>query len=148
MTKPFLAGLLSLSLALSGAAPAQADNRDTAKIVAAIAALTIIGAAINNNRNNRNDRRPAPSAPPRLEPLPSGCVFEFWGDRGPDHALASRCVSRELRHPERLPQACATEVEVMPWQDRDRRHGQNRHDRWVEAYDISCLYRAGYRFDR
>lgn len=144
MTKTLFAGLLSLSLAFAGApAPAHADDRDAAKVIAAIAALAILGAAINNSRD---DRRPTP--PARLEPLPSACVFEFWGGRGPDHALAARCVSREMRHPERLPQACTTEVEVMPWQDRNRRHGQNRHDRRVGAYDISCLYRAGYRFDR
>ena len=59
MTKSILAGLLSVSLAISplAATPAQADNQDLNNILIGIVALTVIGSAIENSQKNQNNDR-------------------------------------------------------------------------------------------
>ena len=58
LIKGFTTTLAAIAIAFSSfsAAPAQAGD-DTAKIIAGVAALAIIGAAIADNRNNRHVSR-------------------------------------------------------------------------------------------
>lgn len=145
--RKFIALILCLSLAITGfsAAPARADN-DVAKVLAGLAALAIIGAAINeaqddNRRRDHVTRQPVytPPPPPRTRPLPpriarydlpGSCLRDFRGYNG-RKLLGKRCLENNYRHAASLPQSC----QVTFWNGRKYR----------TAYKPRCLNKNGYR---
>ncbi len=146
MTKTFLAGIMAASLAFTGltAAPAQAEmNTQTRNLLIGLAATAIIAGAINNNRAGqaapvqvqRNDWTPAP-APQRSwsRVLPAACIVDLNGRRGDIRIFSERCLDRNYRFADRLPEQCAIRVRT-----RDGR---------VNGYDPRCLRDAGFTTDR
>lgn len=114
---------LSASLGLAAVAvpaPAQA-NDDVANIIAGLAALFIIGAAIEQH-NDRDDRarataqqtrpqqtRPQQQARPNRQAdrvAPARCFRETGGVRG----YSRRCMQNHAARPELLPRGCLVQV--------------------------------------
>lgn len=149
MHKKFIAAISAASLAISlfaGAAPARADSDDFAKALAGIAAIAIIGKAIND----RNDRkkahvsrnshthgvapRPTPKRFSRYD-LPAQCLFDFdLGRHGSMRMFGKRCLERNYRFSHNLPNVCEQRI----WTDQGMRRG----------YSPRCLRESGYRMSR
>lgn len=134
----FIATLAALALMTAAAIPARADTRsdDLAKALAAIAAVAIIGSALNDN----NDRRPTAVHQPRYREvpqrahratvLPARCAVEVRGRRHSSVAYPERCL-RRAGIDQRLPRQCEV---VIQGRGRDR-----------TAYDQNCLLNSGFR---
>jgi len=148
--RKFIAFVLMASLAVTGfsAAPARADE-DVAKVIAGLAALAIIGAAINKNRheNNNNYVTQYPHKPTHVHPkprplpprvarydLPSQCLRQIKGDRSNHKMLGAGCLNKRYGYANSLPSACR----VKFW---------NGH-RNKTAYRPTCLTQRGYRIVR
>lgn len=144
--RKFIAFVVCLSIAITGfsTVPARADE-DVAKVIAGLAALAILGAAINKANDNDHDgyvaRRPAYTPPPVYRPkplprrvarynLPGKCLREFRGFSG-RKLLGEKCLRKNYRHVARLPQNCR----VTFWNGRKNK----------TAYKSRCLMRNGYR---
>jgi hypothetical protein len=155
MLKSLIAGVAALSLTLASAAPAAAgnlDREDVGKLLIGLAAVAVIGAAIeqnrddtrstpvhhnngwsginrNNNwsnlrRNNNNSRRV----------LPHDCIRRVETRFGTQRMFGKRCLERNYRHVSNLPGRCAVRV----YTDNGPRRG----------FDPQCLREQGYRSDR
>ncbi len=139
MKKQLLAGLLSVSVALFGvsATPAMADrNDDLAKVILGIAAVAIIGSAIQNNRGGA---QPAPvpnphTIPARARVLPSACLQDVRTRDGSTVILGVECLSRSYRYAHLLPESCEVDL-------------RTRRREWVTGFDPRCLRREGFRLD-
>lgn len=129
MTKYFTATLAAAAVALAGftAAPARADGKDVAKVLAGIAALYIIGKAIDD----RKDRRVAPAPQPVRRALPLSCVRTVQTRKGEVQMLGQRCINRRVGHVN-LPNRCERQIR--------RYDGGHR-----TMFKRSCLERHGYR---
>ena len=132
------AGALALSVVVSSAMPVRANDNDD--LVAALAALALLGVILNESNND--PAPPPPPPPPRygyVQPypypvrrniLPPVCAIEV---EARDHrtvvVYAESCLDRyDL---DRLPQRCAHEIRVRGNRD------------WV--YGQACLRDAGFR---
>jgi hypothetical protein len=155
------AGATAFALMTAAAAvPARASGSDDlAKALAAVAAIAIIGAAVNDNRKdkakvhiphqppqvvhgrNRNGHhwgapaRPRHGTPhrghkPRAVTLPANCAVQMGGRHGPQTAYLARCLDR-AGIDRNLPRRCEIPV---------RLRGQR-----TTAYDQNCLIGAGFR---
>jgi hypothetical protein len=152
MHRKFIALIIAAATAIAGfaasAAPARADAEDVAKALAGIAALVIIGKAIED-RNDRRDRghvtqnyhRPLPQVTPRPLPpqvqrkfLPASCLRSVQTRRGEQSFFGARCLQQNYRHANRLPQACSVQVPTQRG--------------WRYGYDPRCLRQSGYRIAR
>lgn len=137
------AAVTALSLLLATVAPAHADRRsdDFAKAIAAIAALALIGTAIQNNRHDRPREEPRHHPlPPAEQPrpreshaprVPQVCAIEVEGrDRDYSTVFAESCLRDEGFRYE-LPRYCARQVRIYGRTDR--------------VYPEGCLRDAGFR---
>lgn len=132
-TATVAAAATALALMTVAAVPARAGDRDDfAKAVAALAAIAIIGTAINS----RNDRR-APQhsyAPPnrydRATVLPAQCAVQIRGYRQNEVVYPARCL-RHAGIDRRLPARCEVDIQGR---------GQGR-----TAYEQNCLLQSGFR---
>ncbi|MEM1274235.1 MAG: hypothetical protein AAGF88_10485 [Pseudomonadota bacterium] len=135
--KPLSAMALSLSLAFGAvtvpAAPAHAvDAENVAGILAGLAALYVIGRAIDE-RNDRNDRSEPVTrhsgtiAPPaRARIAPARCFRDFGAVRG----YLMRCMQNHVPRPNLLPAECLVRINT----DRGVRN----------LYTGRCLHRNGW----
>lgn len=157
MSRPFIAAVLAVSMALTGfaAAPARAEQDDTARKLRNAAALLIIGSALANAHSGRAQddggrRAHAPTpyrgqglphvvgrpngpnirVPGRQVTLPRSCLLEVSGGQM-RYVMGARCLSRNGVSTHSLPRRCKTEV----------RSRQGRS----EAYAAGCLRDAGFR---
>jgi len=145
--------LTATLLATAPMAPAQADTRDVAGVLAGVVTIGLIAKAIND----RNERKRAAlatrdaraqdadwSRPGRhsgqpqedrwdlgqAQVLPEACLVRA-GAAGPDRlAYDSRCLKRTYARANRLPERCE-------WKARTDRG-------WRTVYGARCLARAGY----
>ncbi|MEM9317690.1 MAG: hypothetical protein AAGA70_01640 [Pseudomonadota bacterium] len=114
MTKSFSAAALSLSLVLGAVAlpatPARANNaEDIAGILAGLAALYVIGRAIEqagDDDRNQTAHRPAPQPAQNLRTAPAQCFRDFGAVRG----YLARCMQNRVARPALLPTACLVRV--------------------------------------
>ncbi|PCH66490.1 MAG: hypothetical protein COC12_12995 [Rhodobacteraceae bacterium] len=159
MHRKFITLVLSAALAIAGlsAAPARAGN-DTAKLFAGLAALALIGAAIQSNKRNqyvvsRNPPYTPPvtvtrpihtphtsyySKPPaprinRLD-LPGGCLRAKSVNGRQRNLFGNRCLETAYAFNGTLPRACR----LGYWNGANSRIG----------YEPQCLREYGYRFTR
>lgn len=159
MHRKFIALIIAAATAITTltatAAPARA-NEDFGKVLAGLAALAIIGAAINDAHKDhgpavtrRSTRpvddwsrkpavrpapvRPLPSAVTRYD-LPQQCLRRFEGYRGNSRLLGLTCLQRNYRHTGSLPYACQVNF------------GNGRHN--ATGYEPVCLRERGYRITR
>jgi len=160
MHRKFIALILSAATAVATLSPAPARaNEDIGKVLAGLAALAIIGAALNDARDDTppvvhrhrypyptgpvvrpHDRRPAPVSP---RPLPSGvtrydlpqqCLRKFDAYRGNTRLFGLNCLQRNYRHVNQLPYACRVQFG----------NGRQGH----VGYEPVCLRERGYRVAR
>jgi hypothetical protein len=154
MMKSTIAGITALSLSLAGATSAHAqglDRDDLGKLLFGLVAVTVIGAAINNDRRenatqvhdrsrrggNHNDnwsnRNRGHDNNGRWV-LPGDCLRTVENRFGSQRMFEQRCLERHYRHANRLPERCAVRVFTS--------------DGPRNGYDPLCLREAGYRSDR
>lgn len=153
MLKSLIAGVTALSLATATPATAQGlDRQDVGKLLIGLAAVAVIGAAIEENRdtpestpaqhsngwggidrgnswsglnsNNNNNRRV----------LPHDCIRQVETRFGTQRMFGRRCLERNYRHANGLPDRCAVRV-----------FGANGPR---NGYDPRCLRQQGYTTDR
>jgi hypothetical protein len=142
MKKTFLAGLMSVSLAMTGltATTAVADQRDDiARLLVGIATVAIIANAVKNNTDrNRTDvqpHRPQPTQPQASRwVLPGECLTTVNARRGEVRMFTQRCLQENYRYANRLPNECRISV--------------NGRSHTRVGYDPRCLRDYGYTSDR
>lgn len=157
MHRKFIGIIIAAALAVTtiGNAPARADEKLLGAL-AAIVGIAVVGKVIHD-RNQRKRVEPATrnavKAPPvhrnnrvyDLKPralpqranrklLPGDCLRSADTRQGRVRYFAQRCLERNFRHADRLPQDCAI-----------RLRGQSRHKR---GYDARCLRDEGYQLAR
>ena len=155
MFKPIIAGIAAMSFALAGPARANGlDREDVGKLLIGLAAIAVIGAAVENN--NRQNERVTPThdrhdrdwsnlqrgdnnwsnlsrrSDRRL--LPHDCIRHIDTRFGTQRMFGRRCLQRNYRHFSSLPERCVVRVYTN---DGPRR-----------GYDPLCLREQGYRSDR
>lgn len=158
MLKSLIAGITALSMTLASTMPAQAnglDREDVGKLLIGLAAVAVIGAAIENNNDRDDDRstrvhdrtyRAPQVTPPRHNDwtslnrhnsrwtLPYDCIRRVETRFGDIRMFGQRCLERNYRHVNSLPGRCAVRVYSN---DGPRR-----------GFDPLCLREEGYRSDR
>ncbi|MCV2892689.1 hypothetical protein [Lentibacter sp. XHP0401] len=164
MSRKFIAAiaLASLVSASWGAAPARADDRDTARAIAGIAALVIIGKALSDRNDKRHEQtirhnkprvnhghvyqapqhvRPKPNPqhvrpmPPRVQKmtLPRRCLTTVRARGRNMNYMNRQCLQNNYRWAGQLPRNCTVRVQG------------NRGTR--VGYSAQCLRQQGYRLN-
>jgi len=149
MHRKFIALILATALAVTGlsAVPARADG-DTARLFAGLAALALLGAAIQSNRNNGlNDQQGDQSVthnynysprdtPPKYtrKDLPRKCLRKRNVNGRNRNLLGAGCLRNNYAFNATLPYAC----QLGYWDGNRNRTG----------YEPKCLRERGYRFTR
>lgn len=150
MYRRFISTIAAASIALTtlGALPAFADDRDTARALAAILGLAIVGKVIHDNKKKRASHHAAPrynppvyDVQPRPLPkranrklLPRKCFRTFENRRSKIRMFGNRCLQNNYAHAHRLPQHCFNRFRT--------------YDGWRRGYEARCLRDAGYRLAR
>ena len=157
MLKSLIAGATALSLTFATVTPAQAnsvDREDVGKLLIGLAAVAVIGAAIENNNRSDNRITPVhdwPHRAPHVNPhrphdwsgignrnnrrvLPRDCMRRVETRFGDIRMFGHRCLERNYRHIDSLPRRCAVRV----YSNNGPRRG----------FDPLCLREQGYRSDR
>ncbi len=155
MYRKFIATVSAAAIALTalGSAPAYADDRDTARALAAILGLAVVGAIIHdkNKDKKRKAHRPAPVykehayKPHRIKPrplpqrvnrklLPQRCFRSVDTRQGTYRMFGQRCLNKHYRHVNSLPQRC--------------HYTFRTYDGKRRGYEARCLRNAGYRLAR
>lgn len=153
MKRPLIALTLSATLALSSLTPAPAqagNNDDVAKVIAGVAALIIIGKAIddhNKRKQKKKKHKPQPTPkPPRHEQprppqdhwdlnrsqkrLPGYCLRHVSTQEGERRIYGKRCLRQNYYHADLLPRRCLRKL----YTDRGIRKG----------YAPRCLRKNGF----
>ena len=154
MHRKFILLILSAAVAVAGfSAPARADGNDVAKIFAGIAALALIGKALDDDDDDRQTVtrntyhthtyntprsqtvRPKP-VPPRVSryDLPRNCLRDYRVNRDNVRLLGAACLRKNYRHTNALPYACQFQF--------SNRYGTHT------GYEPVCLRERGYRITR
>lgn len=157
MSRKFIASIVmgALVAASLSAAPARADDRDTARAIAGIAALVLLGKAISDRNDDRRDQHSYHAKPQnqhghgvrrpvRLDPkplpqrvrkmtLPQRCLTTVQTRRDTLRYMNGRCLQNNYRWSESLPRACEIRVK-----------GPRRVR---TGYQAGCLKRNGYRLN-
>lgn len=158
MFKPLIAGIAALSLTLATAMPtyAQGMNReDVGKLLIGLAAVAVIGAAIEENRDrprstpvhdtnqwsgiNRNNdwsglNRQHRHSRDARRALPHACLRTVETRFGTQRMFGRRCLERNYRHASRLPERCSVRLYTS--------------DGPRNGFDPLCLREQGFRSDR
>lgn len=150
--KSLIAGVAALSLATATPVAAQGlDREDMGKLLIGLAAVAVIGAAIEENRdrnestrvhdnhnqynwgriNRGNDWSNLNRSNRRV--LPRECFRRVETRFGTQRMFGQRCLERNYRHVNSLPGRCAVRV----YTDNGPRRG----------FDPLCLREQGYRAD-
>lgn len=146
-----LIAALALTVSFGTARPAVAEDFDAARTLAVIAGLAVLGKIISD----RNDDRKAAQTvtrhqhiapkPRHIEPrplpkkaqrrlLPGNCLRSYDTRRGTVRMFPNRCLNRNYRDANRLPQHCAVRIQTP----RGQRFG----------YEARCLRHNGYKLAR
>lgn len=160
MFKPIIAGITAVSLMLASAAPLQAqglDRDDVGKLLLGLAAVAVIGTAIDQNRNREQERSAQVHETPQWgginrnngwsdlnrqhrntqnnrNVLPHACLRTVETRFGNQRMFGRRCLERNYRHVNRLPERCAVQIYTS--------NGPRR------GFDPLCLREQGFRSDR
>jgi hypothetical protein len=165
MYRRFIATITAAAIAITaiGALPAAADERDTARALAAILGLAVVGKIIHDNRKDDRVQRHQPAPvyrqkqhkqqvynPPRyqnqhVQPrplpqrvdrklLPGQCLRSFDTRGGKVRMFGRKCLNNNYQYTRRLPQQCLQVFRT------------NRGDR--QGYEARCLRQNGYSLAR
>jgi len=141
MHRKFIALILATAMAVTGisALPARADP-DTNRLIAGIAALALIGVAIQKSRkrdvavaNPIPRPRPQHTRVSRFD-LPGQCLRNRSVNGRPRSLFGPGCLRKNYAFNEALPDICR----FTYWTENRKRAG----------YDPRCLRERGYRFAR
>ncbi|MCW1954890.1 MAG: hypothetical protein KIH71_003125 [Roseobacter sp.] len=159
MSRKFITAIAlgSLLAASLPAAPLRADDRDTARALAGIMALVLIGTALKDRHDDRHghearragpgpgpqkghgaprsghiEHRPMPPAVRKMT-LPQRCLTVVQARHKTLRYMGARCLQNNYRWSAALPQACEITIEGP--------RGQRR------GYQAGCLKRSGYRLN-
>lgn len=141
MFKTLTAGITALSLAVPHAASAQ--SADISKLIAGLAAVALIGVAIDQGVRSASpvaleplprDRERDRIRGHRTAPLPAQCRVEVPSRHGVTEIYASRCMARNYERANRLPEVCNIQVQGEFW-------GRT-------GYAPDCLRQFGYVEER
>lgn len=142
------AAATALALMTATAVPARAstESDSIARLIAALAAVAVLGNTLNDN--DRRGQVVAPSQPARgndrggradhdnrrerVQVLPQACAIEISGRRHSNTVYVERCLRRSGIEG-RLPQQCATRVYLR--------------NRPASAFGENCLRDAGFRVE-
>lgn len=142
MFRSLTAAGLAAAIALLPAPAAQAGGDDVAKVLAGLAALAVIGIAIDKHNDKKKKTVVVPVHPRPLPPtvhrytLPKTCTRTVWKDGEQIPVLGGTCLSKRYTHYAGLPKSC------------EFRHWNSRKGVWRYSYGQSCLERHGYRVAR
>ncbi len=147
MHRKFIALIAATAIAITGfTAPARAGGDDVAKALAGLAAVLIIGAAINSSLDNSPAvAAPSPSPAPASHGhsnavsryvLPGQCERRIRTDRGYQRVLGANCVARNYSYARSLPDKCVSSYWIAS------------RNRLETGYTKSCLQNHGYRIAR
>jgi hypothetical protein len=151
-TATIAAAATALALMTAAAVPARAGQNgdDFAKAIAALAAIAIIGTAINSRDDDRAPPRHVyqpprqkhiyspPQRERRATVLPAQCAVQLRGHRQSEVVYPERCL-RRAGVDRRLPQRCEVSLSGhRRGSERGRGHGRT-------AYEQNCLLNAGFR---
>ena len=159
MLKSLTAAVTALSLTLATATPSYAQNLnrdDVGKLLIGLAAVAVIGAAIEENRDrdrnrstqvhdtpswsgiNRNSwsdlNRQHEHSQSNRRTLPHECLRRVQTRFGDQRIFGKRCLENNYRHASRLPDRCAVRVYT--------------NNGPVRGFDPFCLREQGFRSDR
>jgi len=149
MHRKFIALVVASAIAITGISVSKARAADAHDILGGLAAIAIIGAAVNHyNKEKHRDRvarqynpvHPAPKPrhdvrplPPRVAryDLPQKClrIYEQYSKKRP--LLRPKCLERHYKFADSLPKQC----EVGFWDGKKVKR----------AYEPACLRQRGYR---
>jgi len=141
MHRKFITLIVATALAITGlsAVPARADG-DTARLLAGLAALALIGVAIRNKNDQQHvthnytpPPRPLPPKINRLD-LPQQCLRSHWVNGRQRNLVGAGCLKKNYTYNRSLPYACQRGY----WDGNQTRTG----------YVPRCLRKRGYRFSR
>ncbi len=144
LTGTLAAGAIALAGLTATAAPANASDRDLARLLAGAVILGIIAHGVNEDRKSRQahaqppktQRPPQHSRPHRVQ-LPQACAVTTRTRHGAQQTFYTvDCLRRNRVEVRALPRHCVTDI-------RTRRHGPT-----VAAFSGACLRDAGYRTAR
>lgn len=161
MHRRLISTVVAASLAVTSltTTPAQAGDRDTARALAAIAGIAVLGAIIND----RNDRKQSQAQtvtrsqpykrndvfthvePRRIDRnkqqrqanrklLPGRCLQSLQTRQGKVRMFGARCLQNSFSHANRLPSECGVRVRTN--------QGARR------GYEARCLRSHGYQLAR
>ena len=159
MLKSITAAITALSVTFAATAPTYAqgaDRQDIGKLLIGLAAVAVIGSAIEQNRDrpetttpvrnhqqwsgiNRNNNwsdlnRQQERTRENRRALPYHCLRRIETRFGTQRMFGKRCLENNYRHANRLPGRCAVRV----FSSNGPRNG----------FDPLCLREQGYRTDR
>lgn len=150
MHRKFIALVVATAVAITGVSASQAKAADAHDILGGLAAIAIIGAAVNHyNKEKRKERvtrqnnyvhqpqnvrpdhiRPLPRRVARYD-LPQRCLKTFDGYSKKRPLLGPNCLEKHYKHANSLPQQC----KVGFWDGKKVKR----------AYEPACLRQKGYR---
>ncbi|WP_170364878.1 hypothetical protein [Ruegeria arenilitoris] len=150
MHRKFIALVVATAVAITGVSASQAKAADAHDILGGLAAIAIIGAAVNHyNKEKRKERvtrqnnyvhqpqnvrpdhiRPLPRRVARYD-LPQRCLKTYNGYSKKRPLLGPNCLEKHYKHANSLPQQC----KVGFWDGKKVKR----------AYEPACLRRKGYR---
>ncbi|WP_170582511.1 hypothetical protein [Ruegeria arenilitoris] len=150
MHRKFIALVVATAVAITGVSASQAKAADAHDILGGLAAIAIIGAAVNHyNKEKRKERvtrqnnyvhqpqnvrpdhiRPLPRRVARYD-LPQRCLKTYNGYSKKRPLLGPNCLEKHYKHANSLPQQC----KVGFWDGKKVKR----------AYEPACLLQKGYR---
>ncbi|WP_170341268.1 hypothetical protein [Ruegeria arenilitoris] len=150
MHRKFIALVVATAIAITGVSASQAKAADAHDILGGLAAIAIIGAAVNHyNKEKRKERvtrqnnyvhqpqnvrpdhiRPLPRRVARYD-LPQRCLKTYNGYSKKRPLLGPNCLEKHYKHANSLPQQC----KVGFWDGKKVKR----------AYEPACLRQKGYR---
>lgn len=150
MHRKFIGLVVATAIAITGISASQARAADAHDILGGLAAIAIIGAAINHyNKDQRRDRvarqnyyvqKPQDVRPNHIRPLPKRiarydlpqrCLKTYKSYSKKRPLLGTSCLQKHYKHANSLPQQC----KVGFWNG----------TKVKRAFEPACLRQKGYR---
>ncbi|WP_170391180.1 hypothetical protein [Ruegeria arenilitoris] len=150
MHRKFIALVVATAVAITGVSASQAKAADAHDILGGLAAIAIIGAAVNHyykekrkervTRQNNYVHQPQNVRPDHIRPLPrrvarydlpQRCLKTYNGYSKKRPLLGPNCLEKHYKHANSLPQQC----KVGFWDGKKVKR----------AYEPACLRQKGYR---
>jgi hypothetical protein len=144
MPRKFISFITAAALTITtlGSTPATAGEHETARALAALLGVAVVGAILHDRHKDKKVRHGAPRRvhePPRYQPpkrvdrklLPQQCFRSYETYNGKVRMFGNRCLKNNYAFAHKLPRRC---LYIFDTPKGDRR-----------GYEARCLRREGYR---